>query len=89
MLHDQLLDLSAPSLNIVLAIVIVACPMVLLLAEWRSSLRRIAGPSFARMSNFYLFANALKGNMHVLFGKLHQKYGDLVRVGLNKVALWI
>ncbi|KAJ9606466.1 Cytochrome p-450 [Cladophialophora chaetospira] len=87
MIFDQFLGSTARGLSSLLAITIVTCLTALLLREWRSSLRRIPGPLFARISNFYLFTNALRGNMHVLFGQLHRKYGNIVRVGPNKVSI--
>ncbi len=53
----------------------------------RPGLRRIPGPFIARFSRLYLFLQATKGNQHSIYLDLHEKYGKLVRVGPNKVAI--
>ena len=53
----------------------------------RPGLRSIPGPFIARFSRLYLLIQATKGNQHILYLNLHKKYGKMVRVGPNKVAI--
>jgi len=54
---------------------------------FRPSLSRIPGPTTARFSRLYLMYHATRGDFHMLYRGLHDKYGPLVRVGPNKISV--
>lgn len=61
---------------------------VLLLAIYRISfhpLARVPGPKLAAVSNIWYARQIAQGRMAQLGLELHQKYGDIVRVGPNEV----
>lgn len=44
-------------------------------------LARFPGPVLAKVSRFYVAYSAAQGNNYVTLRRLHQKYGDVVRIG--------
>ena len=50
------------------------------LSPWHP-LASYPGPIVCRISSLWLTAVSLKGFRHVLFGKLHERYGPFVRLG--------
>lgn len=55
--------------------------------RFRPGLRSIPGPRLAAYSRFWNVKNAASGDSHKSFQRLHEKYGKVVRVGPNHVAL--
>lgn len=50
---------------------------------WFHRLRRLPGPSLARISSFYITGVVFKRHQEYLeLEKLHKQYGDVVRIGL-------
>lgn len=61
---------------------------VLLVAIYRTffhPLARVPGPKLAAISNIWHARQIARGRMAQLGVELHQKYGDIVRVGPNEV----
>lgn len=50
-------------------------------------LRGFPGPILASVSKFWHVAHCLDSKNHILLEKLHQEYGDFVRIGMN-TAVW-
>ncbi|KAF9565398.1 cytochrome P450 [Agrocybe pediades] len=55
------------------------------LSPWHP-LARYPGPILCRLSQFHLAFISLKGKQHIYFKKLHEQYGDVVRVGPNELS---
>lgn len=50
-------------------------------------LAQYPGPFWAKLTDLYSVYHALKGDRHVNFYKLHQKYGDFVRYGPSRLSV--
>ena len=50
-------------------------------------LRGFPGPILAGVSKFWHVAHCLDSKNHILLEKLHQEYGDFVRIGMT-TAIW-
>ncbi|TKA72850.1 hypothetical protein B0A55_07699 [Friedmanniomyces simplex] len=50
-------------------------------------LAKYPGPQLGRLSQWYDVYHAYKGDKHVLFHRLHQKYGPVVRFSPNTVSI--
>lgn len=59
----------------------------LLRVRFCRGLRRIPGPRLAAYSRLWNVKVAASGDAHESFQRLHEKYGKLVRVGPNHVAI--
>lgn len=59
----------------------------LLRTRFRPGLRNLPGPRLASYSRLWNIKNAASGNAHESFRRLHERYGRLVRVGPNHVAV--
>jgi hypothetical protein len=59
----------------------------LLRLRFRSGLRNIRGPRLAAYSQLWNVKIAASGDAHESFQRLHKRYGKLVRVGPNHVAI--
>ena len=44
-------------------------------------LAKYPGPLICKLTQFHLATLSLRGKQHIYFAKLHEKYGDIVRVG--------
>jgi hypothetical protein len=59
-----------------------------LLQNWlKPGLRSIPGPWLAKFSNLWRFHDVAKGRPDITLYKLHQKYGDYVRLGPAAVSV--
>lgn len=47
----------------------------------------VPGPFLAKLSNLWRFIDVANGHAEVTLYKLHQKYGDYVRLGPNVVSV--
>lgn len=54
--------------------------LVYRLSPWHP-LANYPGPLICKITKFHLAFLSLKGKQHIYYVKLHQKYGDVVRVG--------
>ncbi|KAF7590670.1 hypothetical protein BBP40_002562 [Aspergillus hancockii] len=52
-----------------------------------SSLRKVPGPFWARITNLWEFRAVLKGRSHEDYIALHKQYGSVVRVGPNRYSV--
>jgi hypothetical protein len=53
-------------------------------------LRHIPGPTLARLSSLYLVKKSCEDDQfHLHLEKLHQRYGDVVRIGLSILSLML
>jgi cytochrome P450 family 628 len=53
-------------------------------------LRHIPGPTLARLSSLYLVKKSCENDQfHLYLEKLHQRYGDVVRIGLSNLSLML
>jgi len=59
----------------------------LLRVRFRSGLRNLPGPRLAAYSRLWNVKTAASGDTHEIFRRVHKKYGKLVRVGPNHVAI--
>ncbi|CAL1706398.1 unnamed protein product [Somion occarium] len=50
-------------------------------------LARYPGPIPNKISQFWMINVAMKGKRHVYIQRLHEKYGDIVRIGPNEVSI--
>ncbi|KAK8087524.1 hypothetical protein PG997_002485, partial [Apiospora hydei] len=57
------------------------------LSHCRSPLRQFPGPFLARWTNLWRFYHTLRGDMHLVNLRAHQKYGPVVRTGPNNLDL--
>ena len=44
-------------------------------------LAKYPGPLICKLTQFHLATLSLRGKQHIYYAKLHEKYGDIVRVG--------
>ena len=44
-------------------------------------LAKYPGPLICKLTQFHLATLSLRGKQHIYFAKMHEKYGDIVRVG--------
>ena len=59
-----------------------------LLQNWlKPELRSIPGPWLAKFSNIWRYHDVAKGRPDITLYKLHQKYGDYVRLGPAAVSV--
>ncbi|KAI0265912.1 high nitrogen upregulated cytochrome P450 monooxygenase 2 [Gloeopeniophorella convolvens] len=56
------------------------------LSPWHP-LAKYPGPFLARLSKFWLAAVAVRGKQHVNLKRLHERYGDVVRIGPNDLSI--
>ena len=54
---------------------------------YRRGIRRVPGPWQAKFSILYRLSLVTKGKAPEEYGKLHDKYGKIVRVGPNQVSI--
>ncbi|KAL8350058.1 hypothetical protein RB598_005409 [Gaeumannomyces tritici] len=59
----------------------------LILSNHRSPLRRCPGPFFARWTNLWRFYHTLRGDIHLVNKRMHERYGPVVRTGPNNLDL--
>ena len=78
---------SLRTLNQIAAVGIAVCIVVLLGSYYQNGLNRFPGPLAARFSQLWLLLNTRRGQHHQTVIKLHQKYGNVVRLGPNYVSL--
>ena len=50
-------------------------------------LARYPGPFFAKISKIFMVRVVLKGHKHQFYRKLHEKYGDIVRIGASSTRM--
>lgn len=53
----------------------------------KPGLRNIPGPLLAKFTGLWKANMSFQGQAHVVAGKLHEKYGNIVRVGPNHVSV--
>ena len=54
---------------------------------FRSGLRNIPGPLFARVSGLYRISLVRKGDAPAQYRRIHEQYGQIVRTGPNHVSV--
>lgn len=54
---------------------------------FKSGLRNLPGPFLARFSGLYRLSMVYRGQSPVEYRRIHQKYGQIVRVGPNHVSI--
>lgn len=54
------------------------------LSPWHP-LAKYPGPILGRLSKFHLAYLSSKGKQHIYYRELHEKYGDVVRVGTSSI----
>ncbi|KAL8388159.1 hypothetical protein RB595_009416 [Gaeumannomyces hyphopodioides] len=59
----------------------------IILSNHRSPLRRCPGPFFARWTDLWRFYHTLRGDIHLVNKRMHEKYGPVVRTGPNNLDL--
>lgn len=52
-----------------------------------SPLTKIPGPKLAALTSLYYTYHEFKGDRHLFIDSLHHKYGPIVRIGPNYVAI--
>ena len=55
--------------------------------SFRAGLGNIPGPFAARLTRLWIVNESRKGQSHVLYRQLHQKYGKLVRIAPRKLSI--
>ncbi|KAJ2556157.1 hypothetical protein EV175_002112, partial [Coemansia sp. RSA 1933] len=60
---------------------------VMIRRSYITPLRKIPGPILNRFSNMPLIYNNVLGRYHTYVQRLHETYGDVVRIGYNKVSI--
>ncbi|KAF8150653.1 cytochrome P450 [Crassisporium funariophilum] len=50
-------------------------------------LAKYPGPLICKVSKFYLAFLSLVGKQHIFYANLHQKYGEVVRIGPNELSI--
>ncbi|KAI0267695.1 high nitrogen upregulated cytochrome P450 monooxygenase 2 [Gloeopeniophorella convolvens] len=65
---------------------ILLCATAYRLSAWHP-LAQYPGPYLARLSKVWLAIIAAGGKQHIHFRKLHERYGDIVRVGPNELSI--
>ena len=83
--------IQSTALGIVLASVTYITTLLLATALYRLSpfhpLARYPGPTIGKLSKFWLAHIAASGRQHSYFRALHEKYGNIVRVGPNDLTI--
>jgi hypothetical protein len=83
-ISDSVSFLLQHSASIVLLLVIVHFTRNYL----KSGVSSVPGPFLASLSNFWRFIDVAHGHAEASLYRLHQKYGDYVRLGPNVVSVW-
>jgi hypothetical protein len=73
--------------GILLIVILLLAITLLVRRTFRPDLRTIPGPFLASVSNFYRLAMVLRGQSHWETTKLHQTYGNYLRLGPNFVSI--
>ncbi|KAH7354879.1 cytochrome P450 [Rhexocercosporidium sp. MPI-PUGE-AT-0058] len=84
------LKLLALGMNIPMVCAVSVSIYILLLVIYRLYFHPLAnypGPVFGRMTDWYTVYHAWLANRHTDFHRLHQKYGEIVRVGPNRISV--
>jgi len=82
MLHDLILSTLVEHFRTVTTILITVLITVYLLQQkYQEGLNKYPGPFIASLTNHWRVLDVWKRDTHVTYQKLHQKYGDIVRVG--------
>ncbi|KAI6347078.1 hypothetical protein MCOR30_000395 [Pyricularia oryzae] len=68
-------------------VLLATCAAWNVLSCWRSPLRRYPGPFLARWTNLWRFYHTLRGDIHLVNLRAHQRYGPVVRTGPNQLDL--
>lgn len=55
--------------------------------SFRACLGKMPGPLAARFTRLWIVNESRKGQSHILYRQLHQKYGKLVRIAPRKVSI--
>lgn len=69
---------------LILAPVLVLLCRCLYLQFW-SPLSKVPGPSIARFSRWWLAYHGRRGDFHQLLTRMHEQYGEVVRIGPDEV----
>ena len=69
----------------VLALLLLICYIIS--QYFNRGLYNIPGPFFANFSEIWRLWSVQKGDFHITIMRLHEKYGDFVRIGSNTVSI--
>ncbi len=53
--------------------------------QWTSPLSQVPGPFIARFTRWWLAYHGWRGDFHKLLTRLHEQYGEVVRIGPDEV----
>ncbi|OGE47485.1 hypothetical protein PENARI_c043G07611 [Penicillium arizonense] len=83
----MLRDLSGISSNYILLIPLTAILIIYLAFQrYQKGLNKYQGPFLASLTNNWRLVDVWKRDAHTTFRKIHQKYGDIVRVAPNVLS---
>ncbi|OAG08363.1 cytochrome P450 [Paraphaeosphaeria sporulosa] len=81
-------DSMIPKITILVTLLVLQ--FLLLKATYRASLHPLArypGPWWAALTDWYTVYHIMKGDRHIDFYHLHEKYGDIVRFGPRRISV--
>ena len=85
---EAILDSWLPrTLDQVGVLTIVVCIVIYLASYFEKGLNRFPGPLAAKFSQLWLLLDTRSGQHHQTVIKLHEKHGNIVRLGPNYVSL--
>ena len=81
-----MIDIQAVCLFSFLAVICLALVQTVR-TTYRNGIRSVPGPFVAKFSILYRLSMVSQGKAPEEYGKLHEKYGDIVRVGPKQVSV--
>jgi hypothetical protein len=70
----------------IIYVLIVLCALNLLRMRYSRGLNKFSGPLFASFTDFWKLRYALAGLQKPIYVDVHEKYGDVVRIGPNELS---
>ncbi|KAK5081209.1 hypothetical protein LTR05_008003 [Lithohypha guttulata] len=87
MLEGIVLSAAANNRNTVIATLLIVLVVVYLIGQkYKKGLNQYPGPYFASLTNNWRMLDVWRRDTHITYRRLHEKYGDVVRVAPNVLS---
>lgn len=87
MLQDVVLSALVDNSSTATAVLFIVLLTVYLIQQrYRKGLYKYPGPFFASLTNNWRLLDVWKRDTHITFRRVHEKYGDIVRVAPNVLS---
>jgi hypothetical protein len=70
----------------IIYVILLLCALNLLRMRYSRGLKKFSGPFLASFTDFWKLQYALAGLQKLIYVDVHEKYGDIVRIGPNELS---